>query len=419
MKVGTNNQLHIDEIESVEAFINSHWEDTVRISLDDNGTTIGLPFPYTVPCRKGTFQELYYWDTYFTCLGLIQSRREDLVLLNSRNFLYLINRFGFIPNGSRTYYLNRSQPPYFAALIRLLSQTGVDDKFAAEVLCGLKKEYQFWKTRRATPIGLARFGNHASVAELREFFDAIAERAQLTGETEQEKLAEASHTLSEAESGWDFSPRFDHRCEDFCPVDLNSNLYLYEELLAEASMGAEQQEWRLRAAQRREWLTEFCWDAKQGAFFDYDFKKRRRGTILAASSFHPLWAGVATKEQAALVRQKTLPRLEVEFGIATCERGVRKRLCQWDFPNAWPCLQSIVYQGLARYGYIEDARRVAGKYVDIVCRAFRKTGDLWEKYNAQDGTSESNEEAGWVAPAMMGWTAGVFMDAVAFLRNNR
>jgi alpha,alpha-trehalase len=132
--------------------------------------------------------------------------------------------------------------------------------------------------------------------------------------------------------------------------------------------------------------------------------------------FHPLWAGIATQEQAALTRDLALPRLELEFGICTCEPGTRTKICQWDHPNAWPCLQLITYRGLARYGALEDARRIAGKYVATVCRGFSETGDLWEKYNAQDGSSRSKGEAGCTAPAMMGWTAGVFLDAAAFLR---
>ena len=410
--------LETNGVSDVEKFIKSHWEETVRFSPQDNGTVVGLPHPYVVPCRKDSFQELYYWDTYFACLGLIHSGRADLVIANLRNFLHLINRFGFIPNGSRTYYLDRSQPPYFAALVKLMMENGLDEELTAEAIRGIKVEYDFWNNRRNTVVGLARHGHHATPDEAREFFLEIKDRAQLDATGEEEQRQQTSHTLAEAESGWDFNPRFEHRCEDFCPVDLNSSLFVYEELLAGVTTGEEQQMWLQRAAQRRERLTEFCWNPEAGAFFDYDYVNGRQSTILAASTFHPLWTGIATAKQAALVKEKALPRLELEFAIVTCEAGPRKKTCQWDHPNAWPCLQIIAYRGLARYGYTEDARRIAWKYVSTVCRGFAATGDLWEKYNAQDGSTHTRGEVGYVAPAMMGWTAGAFLDAVAYLRES-
>jgi alpha,alpha-trehalase len=401
----------------LESFIQENWEKTIRTHRDDEGTLIGLPHPYIVPCLKHNFQELYYWDTYFACLGLIESGRTDLAIGNLRNFLYLVKRFGFIPNGSRTFYLNRSQPPYLAPLVQLLGTKEFDRDLKAEIVGALKTEYAFWTSKRNSPNGLAHYGNHASREQLAQFFAEIRKRANLNGTAEEEQLRQSSHTLAEAESGWDFTHRFEHRCGDFCAVDLNSNLYLYEKLLGEFSTGSEREEWESLAAIRRQRLTACCWNQEEGAFYDYDFVKGRFAKLLAASTFHPLWAGIATAEQAALIREKALPRLELGYGVATCEPGARDWICQWDSPNGWPCLQAIAYRGLARYGYWEDAIRIASKYVYVVWEGFRQTGDLWEKYNVSDGSAKGNAEGNETSPAMMGWTAGVFLDAVRFLES--
>jgi alpha,alpha-trehalase len=221
--------------------------------------------------------------------------------------------------------------------------------------------------------------------------------------------------MAEAESGWDFTSRFAHRCEDFCPVDLNSNLYVYESLLAEITDKAEGMIWRSRANRRKQLITDLCWDEERGAFFDYDYKNGVRSQMLSAATFHPLWAGIATERQAAAVAKSALPRLEARNGIVPCAQLDDRFPCQWEAPNLWPCLQYIAYKGLENYGIVEAALRLASKYVQAVCSGFETTGDLWEKYNAEDGSMKSCDEPGYTAPAMMGWTAGVFVDAASFL----
>ncbi|XHR31163.1 MAG: trehalase family glycosidase [Chthoniobacteraceae bacterium] len=402
---------------TLRTFVQEHWEETLRVHREDEGDIIGLPCPYVVPCRKGRFQELYYWDTYFACLGLIESGRTDLAIFNLRNFLHLVKRFGFIPNGSRTFYLNRSQPPYLAALVQRIGAKELGPELMAEAVSALKDEYNFWLNHRNSPTGLAHYGNHATEEQLKQFFTQIQHRANLKGQTEEKQLWESSHTLAEAESGWDFTPRFEHRCGDCCAVDLNSNLFLYENLLAEVSIGSEREKWEKRAMDRQQRITSYCWNQKGGAFFDYDFLNGRQNQMLAVSTFHPLWAGLATPEQAALIREKALPELELEFGVVPCKPGPRDAISQWDAPNIWPCLQAIVYRGLARYGYQEDAERIARKYVNVVWRGFQETGDLWEKYNAENGSTKTKAEANYITPAMMGWTAGVLMDALRFLES--
>ena len=426
-------------IGNVWNFIIRHWDDTIRFSPEDSGTLIGLPYPYTIPSRKDIFQEIYYWDTYFTSLGLIGTGRTEQALNNARDLLALAERFGFVPNGNRTFYLKRSQLAYLGPLVGIVGAALSDAAFCKQAAPILEREYNFWAVGRLTPAGLSRPGNSATREELLEFYDEAAPRREILGRPKEACIENLSHAMAECEI-WDFNPRFDDRARDFCPVDLNSNLYLYELQLAQWGEAAGRDQWMDRAAKRKAAINDLCWDKDQGAYFDYDFVNRRRSPVLAASTFQPLWAGLADQDQADLLVRKALPKLEFPFGLSTGVPDKRNRTYQWAYPNLWPCLQHVAYRGLVRYGYIDEARRIARKYIDTVCRGFEATGDLWEKYNAADGSTNTVNEASYglspevwydsssgsrpevpqagATPSMMGWTAGVFVDAVLFLQGD-
>ena len=322
-------------LEQVEAFILARWEETVRFNQDDKGTLIGLPFPYTIPSRKDVFQELYYWDTYFTSIGLLLSKRGDLALSNTKNLLAQAERYGFVPNGNRTYHLTRSQPPYLAALVNTVADALSESGLRQTALPILRREYAFWTTRRITSTGLSRYGHHADHQALLDSAPGIAPRIGLETMSDSDLLI-LSHALAECESGWDFNPRFEHRCEDFCPVDLNSLLYLYERFLAEHGDSGECADAESRAEHRKALLFELCWDGERGGFFDYDFEHGRRSSVVAVSALQPLWAGIATAEQAEISLQRIVPQLEFPFGLAACAPSSDSRNCQWNYPNGWP-----------------------------------------------------------------------------------
>lgn len=421
--------LNPGDLRAVEQFIAAHWDETVRFCPQDIGTLTGLPFPYTIPSRQEAFQELYYWDTYFTCQGLIGCGRVKLALDNTRNLLAQVERHGFVPNGNRTYYGKRSQIPYLAPLVALVAQFGGPD-FLKAAIPVVEAEYEFWTTRRMTPTGLSRYGNDATREDLLEFFPTIKYRLGWSDRAAEGCLEETSHAMAECESGWDFNFRFEHRAKEFCPVDLNSNLYLYETLLAQWT---DREIWWERAERRKSLLNELCWDDGQGIFFDYDFVNKRRGSIASVAGFQPMWAGFASTCQAEALVKNLLPRLEYDFGIVASDSGSEGKLRQWSHPNVWPCLQYLTYRALGRYGYRADAVRVAEKYLACVNRNFVATGDLWEKYQAVDGSTHAASEAGYLinpetvegydlnapeerAPSMMGWTAGVFIDALHFVQ---
>ncbi|CAN5793918.1 hypothetical protein BH09VER1_BH09VER1_19270 [soil metagenome] len=421
-----------EQLQAVERFIADHWDDTVRFCPEDEGTLTGLPHPYTIPSRQETFQELYYWDTYFTCRGLVGSGRTELAVDNARNLLAQVERHGFVPNGNRTYYSKRSQIPFLAPLVALVAEFA-GPNFAREAVPVVEREYAFWTLRRISPTGLSRYSHDATPEELLEFFPTIKYRLGWSDRRGEDCLEETSQAMAECESGWDFNFRFAHRAKDFCAVDLNSNLYLYETLLADWT-GLEI--WRVRAQRRRELVSSLCWDEVQGMFFDYDFVKQRRGTVASLAAFQPMWTGLASTEQAERLVENLLPRLEFPFGLVASDPGPEGKVRQWSYPNIWPCLQYVTYRGMERYGYLAEARRVAGKYLACVSRNFAATGDLWEKYHAVDGSTHATGEAGYLinpetvevynlgapeekAPAMMGWTAGVFIDALRFMETTR
>lgn len=142
---------------AVSEFIAKNFKDTIRYNPDDEGSLIGLPEPYTVPCIEGTFQEMYYWDTYFTNIGLILSGKIEQAICNTENMAYLIEKYGKMPNGNRTFYLNRSQPPFFSQAVRDIFEVTGDAEWLDRMYSAAEKEYTFWCENRMTESGLNRY----------------------------------------------------------------------------------------------------------------------------------------------------------------------------------------------------------------------------------------------------------------------
>lgn len=392
----------------VRHYITGAWERTVRENPDDEGTLIGLPFPYTVPSPEGMFQEMYYWDTFFTNEGLLADGLTGQARNNTANLLYLVERYGFVPNGSRTWYLSRSQPPFLSLMVASVFAHTRDTLWLRGAYATLRKEYDFWMTRRMTPCGLNRYsGEDAPRWLIDEFVVTGGQRlgTTFTWESQAEHDALGRHFTAEAESGWDFNPRFDRRCEDFCPVDLNALLYAFECHMADFAcvLGEDPQPWRSAAAARKERMDALLWDGT--CFYDYDWVNGRRSDVLSAAVFTPLFTGMATPEQAGQIA-KALSRLEFPYGLAVCEDKPYPYRYQWSYPNTWPPTTFMAVFGLDRYGFKRDARRLARKYIGLVCRSFRMTGRIWEKYDAQQGFSSPGEE--YETPEMLGWSAAAY-----------
>lgn len=408
------------EIAQVRSFIRSSWEASVQYNPVDTGTLIGLPHSYTVPSVSETFQELYYWDTYFANEGLVRDGRVDLAKNNTDDMLYLVERLGYMPNGSRTWYLNRSQPPFLCMMVDRIYEHTRDREWLAQAFTTLQKEYCFWTTKRSTPIGLNRYFSEADSALIQEFVDTGGKRLgtdfRACGLSEEQIVRMGEHFAAEAESGWDFNPRFDRRCGDFCPLDLNANLYVYErlfaryaDLLGDSSASAE---WARKAENRRALINRYCL-GEDGVYYDYDYVRGQRSSVVSSAIFSLLYAGVPDEAQGQKLVKVALGKLEFKYGIAACEDKPYEYAYQWSYPNLWPPLNYLAIRGLDSYGFTTEAKRIASKYVAAAAKTFAKTHNLWEKYNILEGdTTASNE---YDMPTMLGWSAGTFIYASDYL----
>ncbi|MGN0174402.1 MAG: trehalase family glycosidase [Acutalibacteraceae bacterium] len=404
----------------VSEFIKNNWDKCKRYEPVDKDTLIGMPYPYIVPTCSNAFQEMYYWDTYFTCKGLVLSDRTELAKSCADDMAFLINKYGFMLNGNRTYYLGHSQPPYFCMIVKTVFDETNDKEWLAQMYKAIEKEYDFWQRERLAPIGLNFYSNCAvDEEEGKRAYENITNRVRYKKPiSEYKSYADfAENAYAECESGWDFNPRFDFKCKSFAPADLNSNLYVYEVIMAQFSVileNGDEQKWKERAENRKELMNKYLWN---GEFFaDYNFNENKFSTVFSAAAFHPLWAGIASKEQAESTYSQ-LNRIEMACGISACENTHTDFVYQWAYPNSWAPLNYITVFGLDRYGFKEAALRIADKYVSSIESIFAKTNNLWEKYNATDGSINVTNE--YEMPDMLGWTAGVYLSCKEYIANNQ
>ena len=395
---------------TVLEYINENWDICTKENREDCGTLIGLPYPYTVSA-VGFFDEMYYWGTYFTNTGLMLSDRQWLAKCNTDNMLYMVNRYGYMPNGNRTFYLKCSQPPVLSMMVRDIYEYYRDGLWLGTAYKMLEKEYSFWMTKRITPIGLNTYGGDVSGKE-HETAKAYCDRVHFRPEGTDEEIAR--HCIMVGESGWDMTPRFGNRGYNFAPVDLNALMYGFERNMeyfsAELGLG-EDKIWSERAEIRKAKMLKYM-ESEEEFLLDYNFADGTQSKILSAASFLPLLTGAADGRNIRAI-PKLLGRLETEYGILTCEKNSTEGNYQWDYPNGWPCLQQLTVSALLRCGYTEDAKRIAKKYIDLADRVFAESGELWEKYNVADGSIRVTDE--YKMPPIMGWSAAAYLVFSALL----
>ena len=390
-----------------------------------NGSLLPLPSPYVVP--GGRFREIYYWDSYFTMLGLAESGRHDLLRAMADNFAWLIEHYGHVPNGNRSYYLSRSQPPVFALMVGLFEQRGLCA--AVKYLPQLRREYAWWMegTDALRPGEAHRHAVRLEDGSLlnRYWDDRDTPREEAFREDEataagsRRPAAEVYRELrAAAASGWDFSARWCDRDGDLSsirttallPVDLNSLLYEAERQLALLSRQAgntdDAEAFAARAAARQKAMQRWLWNEAEGAFFDYDFVRARASERLTGATVTPLFVGAVDAMQAARVATTVRSRLVAQGGFGTSE--IRSGQ-QWDRPNGWAPLQWLAIKGLARYGERQLAGDIAHRWLDTVGSLYHRESKLVEKYvltHAEDG---AHGGGGGEYPLQdgFGWTNGV------------
>lgn len=390
---------------SVDRFIEENIDSFTRECKEESGTLIPLPHPFSIP-SKDHFEEMYYWDTYFTNIGLIASGRINQAKNNTDNILYLVRKYGFMPNASRTTFLTRSQPPFLALMVKDIFKVTGDLSWLQEAYETLKKELEFWREKRKTETGLNRYYGFAKEEEADYLAARFTERTTLT--PDMKSIDIARHMRLCFESGWDINPRWGCHGYDFVHVDLNSMLYSVEMCMSEfASIlkNGEEEIWKKAAERRRELMRQYM-KTGDGYFTDYDYVNNKFSDVFSAASFYPLFVSLADDEEAAKT-VRMLSRLEENFGISACEKNGKEGNFQWNYPNGWAPHQYLVFRALKNYGYEKEAKRVAEKYITLVEKVFSETNNLWEKYNVVDGNIEVNTES--PMPPMMGWSAGVYL----------
>ena len=404
----------------VRQYIASSWHKTVRTTPDDP-THVRVPLPFTVPAIEGSFQELYYWDIYFTNRGLLPDGLLELARQNADNMLHLVDTHGFMPNGTRTAYLTRSQLPWLMMIVLDIFKVTGDRAWLRRAARSLRREYDTFThgPHLAGSTGLSCCFDWEDNREvLLSTYPGYAARVGLPPHLPEELQIEyARHSRAEC-ACWDYTPRFGDRCLNYAPVDLNALLYSYEKGFAEIAQHLDEPaeiDWPGRAEQRRTALDRHCWNEARGIYLDYDFVHGRQSEVASLATFQPLWAKMCDPSKAARIRA-SLPLFERAAGLAACETvELAGRSYQWGYPNGWAPLQLIAVEGLANYGHYTDAERVAEKFLATVSGVYRDTGKLWEKYNVIDGSLRTASEYG--TPELLGWTAGVFVALEEFMRS--
>lgn len=446
----TTPQLtYVTQEKDVVKHINSLWAALKRQpdTATAGGSLLPLPYPYIVP--GGRFREVYYWDSYFTMLGLKESGEVETIRHMIDNFAYLIQKIGHIPNGNRSYYVSRSQPPFFAMMVELLA--GIDGRQVYKrYLTALQKEYDYWmRGAQEVKNGEAKYAvvKMANGAVLNRYWDdnaiprqesyredvltadSFAMQKMATMHLASEAAAKAMlnqlkaeawrHLRAGAASGWDFSSRWLadgkhlHSIEttDIIPVDLNALLYQLETVLARAYMQAGVQAkataYTKKAQQRANLINQYCWNAHLGYYTDYHWKQQQTLDRVTAAGMFPLALLPMHSLQGKMEKAIQLLRQQLvkPGGVLTTPVYSHQ---QWDAPNGWAPLQWMTIMALRRHQQTALAEQIARSWIKLNIDVFARTGKLMEKYNVVDTQLEAG---GGEYPSQdgFGWTNGVLL----------
>ena len=410
-----------DPTKSAAEHVTALWAVLKRASDSTvEGTTLlSLPKPYIVP--GGRFREVYYWDSYFTMLGLVESKEFVLIENMLDNFEHLIKTVGHIPNGNRSYYVTRSQPPFFSQMVKLLAEhkgTSVYKKYRE----ALRMEYDFWmdgSTATTTPIRhcvatpngiMNRYYDEGNTPRQESYKEDYLQVQKVGGGEKMYK-----DLRSGAESGWDYTSRWFADGEsietiettDIIPVDLNALLYGLEAVLIRcfeedvAYVAA----LKTSMSNRIAFLNNYAWNSKEGVYEDYNWVNKKQTGIKSLAMVYPLFFNMASKEQADNIAAYVETYFLKPGGVVTTLNHTGE---QWDAPNGWAPLQWMTITGLRNYGHDALAKTIAERWVDINEKVYENTGKFVEKYNVEDMGLEGG---GGEYPVQdgFGWSNGVYL----------
>ncbi|MBC7848823.1 MAG: alpha,alpha-trehalase TreF [Chitinophagaceae bacterium] len=422
---------YITQEKDVVAHINNLWG-VLRRDADkaiEGSSLLPLPHPYIVP--GGRFREIYYWDSYFTLLGINASGNVEMVENMVSNFSYLINTYGHIPNGNRSYYLSRSQPPFFALMVELLAEKK-GDSVLLNYLPALEKEYAFWmdgsdklkpgkSVRRVVKLKdgsvLNRYWDDSSIPRQ----EAFKEDTETAEKSKRNKADVYRHLRAGAESGIDFSSRWladkktlaTIQTTDFIAVDLNSLLYKLELVIARAKLIARDEiignEFNKKAEKRRAAIDKYCWNKNLRYYTDYNFKTSKQSSVITCAGMYPFCVFQGKPDYLSLLARQAAQQVKSKLlqpgGVTTTPNTTGQ---QWDAPNGWAPLQWMTIWGLDRCGQRELARDIAQRWMKLNRDVFLRTGKLMEKYNVVDTALEAGGGE-YEGQDGFGWTNGVLL----------
>ncbi len=413
-----------DPAKSMEQHIDSLWPVLTRQpeKHSEFSSLLPLPEPYVVP--GGRFGETYYWDSYFSMLGFAASGRHDLLANMADNFAWMIDTYGHIPNGNRTYYLSRSQPPVFAMMVELFEKDGVDK--AQRYLKQLKSEYAFWMdgTDALTPNEAYRHVVMMADGEVLNRYwddrDTPRDEAWIEDvETARNSARPSSEVYRDlragAASGWDFSSRWlsepgrleSIQTTSIVPIDLNAFLYKLEMTIARLSENAHDHDaaglYREKATRRRAAVDKYLWDVQAGLYRDYNWREREKGAFSAAS-VAPLYVEMASESQASQTADAIRAHLLAPGGILCTVEETGE---QWDRPNGWAPMQWMAIQGFNQYGEELLAKEIATRWLQVVGATYHRHHKMVEKYNVAGRGPVLAGGGEYPLQDGFGWTNGV------------
>ncbi len=421
---------------------------------DNNGLMEGVPF--VVP--GGRFNEMYGWDSYFESVGLLIDGKVELSKAMADNFQYEIEHYGKILNANRSYYLTRTQPPFYSSIIKEVFEITKDKAWLQSHLQTAIKEYEtVWMVNgnRLTDNGLNRYlaeglgmppeceeGHFDSI--FKSFADAegISVRAYEKGyadSTISNDTLDAyfTHDRTVRESGHDTSYRIEGHCADLNLVELNAMLYKYEidfsEIIAEEFKGDFQgytaDYWKVKANSRKEAVNKYLWNDSKGLYFDYNVNSKKQSDFIAATTLIPLWANLCTRKQAEALVKNAIPLLKEKGGIAGCTKASVEEVSknqpqrQWDYPNGWAPHQMMIWKGLLNYGFEAESQELIYRWLFMLTKsAVDYNGTIPEKYDVVEATHKVYAEYGnvgtdfqYLSPGGFGWMNASYKLGVSLL----
>lgn len=418
----TSRSTYASKGKDIKKHIEALWTFLKRNidSIVNGSSLLPLPNSYIVP--GGRFREIYYWDSYFTMLGLKESGEHQLIESMAKNFAYLISEYGHIPNGNRTYYLSRSQPPFFSLMLDILAEIKGKEVYAI-YLPALEKEYKYWMDETDStshvvkmPDGsvLNRYWDQLSIPRQESYFEDVSVAKNFYPERRQLIY---KNLRSAAESGWDFSSRWfkdkknrsSIETTNIIPVDLNSLLHHLEKTLSNCyaltGNNLKSSYFKKLADARKKAIDKYCWSSRLNWYVDYNIATKKQSASRTLAGMFPFFLKIADQSKSIRINEVVQKNFLKNGGLITTLINTGE---QWDAPNGWAPLQWITIIGLENYHHTQLAKLIATRWVNLNKKVFQQTGKLMEKYNVVNtdlkaGGGEYPSQDGF------GWTNGVLL----------